>query len=164
MRTTILCLLSLACSPVAAFVASHARLPQTRMQSSAAVKPQMMLPPTVANGMLSVDISSIMLAEEIRKTIKSEGDEILEEIFINFPTFFSGGVFAIFALNYFREVLEVDLPTPVAAAGVFGGGVTMVVLSQLGVLNFLSGFVAKVALDGWNLFANVALPGALLKY
>ena len=47
---------------------------------------------------------------------------------------------------------------------VLAGMVFAVACSELGVINFLSGTFAKALLDGWNVFANAALPGAILKY
>ena len=37
-------------------------------------------------------------------------------------------------------------------------------LGATGVLGSISGISAKALLDAWNVFANVALPGAILKY
>lgn len=47
---------------------------------------------------------------------------------------------------------------------VLAGMVFAVACSELGVINFFSGTLAKALLDGWNVFANAALPGAILKY
>merc|ERR1712113_1115114 len=62
------------------------------------------------------------------------------------------GVFGIIFKDYF-----VFLAVPTFA-------VLFVLAGKLGVLSTGSGILAKVALDGWNVFAGLLLPGAVLKY
>ena len=155
-----------------------------------------------AAGMASV-ASSVLLA-------KSEGDELLEEIFLQFPLAFFGLVLGFFVREYVKnlkplqfdynelpqelvlappdlpvvrngptitlnkpELPEVGLPSlpdlgeyaellsyaliPAVAVGFVAAG-------DAGILNTLSGVAMKAGFDGWNVFAGVFLPGALLKY
>jgi len=115
--------------------------------------------------------SSMNIAETVRKSIKSEGDELLEELFVFFPVVIAGGALTAFALEYIKnfegkellpEALTENQFFALIAVSVGAGG--FVVLTKTGVLSFLAGALAKGLLDGWNLFANLALKGALLKY
>jgi len=147
-------------SPVAAFVVGPAHVVQ-KMPSAAAVRPQMLVP---AGPSMVEMMPTLMIAEEIRKTLKSEGDEVLEEIFINFPTAFAGFVITGFALQYAKELADIELPLPAQGAAVVGGGAAFVFLGKVGGLGGAAGILAKVSFDAWNLFAGLVLPGALLKY
>jgi len=42
--------------------------------------------------------------------------------------------------------------------------ILFVVAGKIGVLGTGSGVLAKAALDAWNVFAGLLLPGAILKY
>merc|ERR1712087_922795 len=100
---------------------------------------------------------------------KSEADELIEEIFINLPTAVVGFVLAFSVIQYAKS-FELD------DGGVFGiifkdyfvflavptFAVLFVLAGKLGVLSTGSGILAKVALDGWNVFAGLLLPGAVL--
>ena len=122
--------------------------------------------PEPAQVALAVDAASQLLAG------KSAGDELLEEIFLTFPTVFTGICLAFFASAYIEksdltaslaEGLD-DLPIPLPLIVVPVVTIGFVGLGKLGVLGAASGTLAKGLLDGWNIFASVALPGALLKY
>ena len=91
---------------------------------------------------------------------KSEGDEALEEVFLNFPLIMTGAVLGGFVVQY-AKANDVELP---ATAVVPAVAVATVVASKTGVLSFASGLLAKTALDIWNLFAGLVLQGAILKY
>merc|ERR1712216_916152 len=94
---------------------------------------------------------------------KSAGDEALEEVFINFPTFFAGAVLTGFAIQYAKNYVDLELPGTVQLGACAAGGAFIVVLGQTGALGAASGLLAKVSFDAWNLFAGLVLPGALLK-
>lgn len=105
---------------------------------------------------------------------KSEADEFLDEIAINFPTLVGGAVFGFFVIEYLTKsetfsgigetLEEIDLPVPLAAVFVPAAAAAIVVLGKTGILGSAGGIFMKVTFDGWNVFANVVLPGALLKY
>lgn len=61
------------------------------------------------------------------------------------------------------ELLD-GLPIPWEFLVVPGVAVAFAALGKFGILGAGSGALAKGLLDGWNVFANVALPGAILKY
>lgn len=108
------------------------------------------------------------LADTSMLLAKSEADELIDEVFLTFPTIFTGLVLGSFIDQYIKQsefgesVVESGFPTQLAI--VPGFTIAFVALSKLGVLGSISGIVAKVSLDGWNIFANVLLPGAILKY
>lgn len=112
--------------------------------------------------------SMVNLAEELRKTLKSEGDEFLEEIFGLFPIIVGGGALAAFGVEYVKnlKVLDAELTDNqvVQLAVVSGGAVAFVVLTKTGILGTVTGLSAKLLLDGWNVIANLVLKGAILKY
>jgi hypothetical protein len=85
---------------------------------------------------------------------------------------FTGLCFGFFVVQYLESAKPLEsvaealkgLPfpyeffvIPVVAIAFAGAG-------KIGALNAVSGVLAKGLLDGWNLFANVVLPGAILKY
>ena len=122
--------------------------------------------PTPAELSFAIDTTTQLLAA------KKPGDELVDEIFLQFPTVFTGIVFAFFVTQYIQtakpteavaELLK-DLPVPWEILAVPVIAVGFAVLGKIGVLGAISGVVAKGSLDGWNVFANVALPGAILKY
>lgn len=125
------------------------------------------MPPIAA-----LDSTSILLAEEIRKSLKSPGDEIIDTIFINFPTAFAGLVLGFFVVEYAKKTqerldvaaLNIVLEDYFVFVAVPAVCLAFVVAANVGILGGASGILAKGLLDGWNVFANVALPGALLKY
>ena len=47
--------------------------------------------------------STLNVAEELRKTLKSEGDEFLDEILVFFPVIVVGGAVAAFGLEYLKN-------------------------------------------------------------
>ena len=57
-----------------------------------------------------------------------------------------------------------DLPLPLEFFVVPAVGVGFAIAGKVGILGAVSGIAAKASLDGWNVFANIALPGAILKY
>ena len=57
-----------------------------------------------------------------------------------------------------------ELPIPWQFVVIPGVAVVFTAAGKFGVLNAISGIGAKALLDGWNVFANIALPGAILKY
>jgi len=133
----------------------------------------MMVPPLgpepISQAINGIPPSTFLLAEELRKSFKSEGDELLEEIFAAFPLVFGGAVFGAFVVQYIRSIEpleEVDLlfEDYFFFVGIATVTLAVVLAGQTGALGAASGIVAKVALDAWNLFAGVVLPGALLKY
>jgi len=148
-------------SPVTAFVAGHAAHPSLAVRPTPAASSAKMLEPA----MVSADIvepmhTSLLLA-------KSAGDEVISEVILSLPTFITGGILAAFAIQYVKaqELADLDdLPAPAQLGAVAVGGAGFVVLAKAGVLGAVAGFLAKALLDGWNLFAKVVLPGALLKY
>jgi len=108
-----------------------------------------------------LDGVSTLLAEGVRKGLKSEGDELLEELFISFPLFFGGGVLGYIVGQGAKD----QLPDEKLAAAVAPlVAVVFVVGGKTGALGAASGILAKVSFDAWNLFAGLVLPGALLKY
>ena len=125
------------------------------------------MPPIAA-----LDSTSILLAEEIRKSLKSPGDEIIDTIFLNFPTAFAGLVLGYFVVEYAKKTqerldvaaLNIVLEDYFVFVAVPAFCLAFVVAANVGILGGASGIFAKALLDGWNVFANVALPGALLKY
>ena len=123
--------------------------------------------------MAGIDASTALLAaEELRKTLKSPGDELIDEIFINFPTALTGAVLAFFVVEYAKKLqgrmnisaLDVIFKDYFVFIAVPAFTALFVVAANLGVLNGASGILAKGLLDGWNVFATAALPGAILKY
>merc|ERR1740138_2014917 len=158
-------------APVASFVAGPA-LPRASLASRAAG-----IPPIVQPSML-IDSTSVDLlsASDVFSTTasllaKTKGDEIIEEFFF-FPTALTGLVLAFFVVEYVKtakplesvsEALE-GLPVPFEFLVVPGVAIAFAAAGKFGVLGAVSGVVAKGSLDGWNVFANVALPGAILKY
>ena len=133
---------------------------------------------------LAVDAASaITLLNEPTQLLamKSGTEELLEEFFLNFPTIISGTVFAFFVVQYVQNLkplkteLPGNLPLPVLPTSaelpdywqlvaVPSIAVGIVILGKVGFLGWASGVLAKGMLDGWNVFANAALPGAILKY
>jgi hypothetical protein len=99
---------------------------------------------------------------------KSQGDELLEQVFSSFPLAFVGLVFGYAALETAKGVLEVEFPEGseglVLAAACFGGAAFFVLLGNSGLLGGVAGVGAKALLDGWNVIAGVVLKGAILKY
>ena len=167
-------LLSLLLAPAQAFVAGPVAARSLQMRPAAVAQPQMVLPgaaallPDTAAALLALQLPVLACAEAaplvndaIMLLAKSEADELLEDFFINFPLFFSGGVLGFFAgqvaiKNGFDENLAKAAIPAFAVVAIIGG--------NTGILQSGSGLVMKVAFDAWNLFAGVALPGALLKY
>merc|ERR1719379_1113531 len=98
----------------------------------------------------------------------SQADELLGDALAAFPIFVVGTVFGYAALQTAQSVLDVELPEGkegvVTAVACLGGAVFLVILSNVGVLNFISGTLAKALLDGWNIIANAVLKGAVLNY
>ena len=90
---------------------------------------------------------------------KSEADELLEEIFISVPIIVSGGIVGYIASYPLEEELG-----DIAKLAVPGAAVFFLVAAKFGILGSAAGFLAKFSLDAWNVFANVALKGAILKY
>lgn len=125
------------------------------------------LPPVAA-----LDSTSILLAEEIRKSLKSPGDEVIDTIFFNFPTAFAGLVLGYFLVEYAKKTqerldtaaLNIVLEDYFTFIAVPGFCLLFVLAANFGVLGGASGLFAKALLDGWNVFANLLLPGAILKY
>jgi len=153
-------LLSLLVAPAAAFVATAAPRPSFAARSPMA--PQMFLDAVSQEHIqpLVDSAPSLLLA-------KSEADELLEEIFGTFPTAFTGLCLGAFAVEYAKNLKPAeieDLPAAVTYAVVPGVAIAFVVLAKVGVVGTVSGLFAKALLDGWNLFAGLVLPGALLKY
>ena len=123
--------------------------------------------------MAGIDASTALLAaEEIRKSLKSPGDEILDDVFSNFPTAFTGAVLAFFVVEYAKRLqgrvniaaLDVIFKDYFVFIAIPTFTLLFVVAANLGVLSGASGLLAKGLLDGWNVFATAALPGAILKY
>lgn len=144
-----------------------------RPQLVSKAAPQMMVPPLgpepIAQAINGIPPSTFLLAEELRKGLKSEGDEVLEEIFAAFPLIFGGAVFGAFVVQYIRSIEpleDVDIlnDDSFLYVGIAAVSVAVVLAGQTGALGVAGGLVAKVSLDAWNLFAGVVLPGALLKY
>lgn len=129
-----------------------------------------------------LDVSTVLLA-------KDEFSELFDDFFGLFPIIVSGGAASAFAVSYLKNLKPMqfdvealpfavpDLPLPELPAPVeeifdqYGAlilvpGLTLlfVVASKFGILNALAGGLAKGLLDGWNVFAGVALKGAYLKY
>jgi hypothetical protein len=109
----------------------------------------------------AVDVSTALLA-------KSQGDELLEEIFLNFPLAIVGAVFGYAAVQTAKGVLEVEIPEGsegvVLLVAAVGGAGAFILLTKVGVLGGISGILAKTLLDVWNVIANLVLKGAILKY
>jgi hypothetical protein len=99
---------------------------------------------------------------------KSEADMLLDDFFGAFPLMVVGALFGYAALQTGKKVLEVEIPEnaeiPVSIVAALGGAAFLVLASNAGILNAISGITAKTALDAWNVFANTALKGAILKY
>jgi hypothetical protein len=154
-----------------------APLPPQRPVVMPRSQPKMMLPqtgflapqtaimehPAVVQHLPAIQATTEVLA-------KSKADETLDDIFAAFPIAFTGlvlgGYFLVVGKKSLQSILPEDLELPEYAAlafiPIFSFG--FVIASKAGVLNFLAGTLAKGMLDGWNVFASVALPGALLKY
>lgn len=62
-----------------------------------------------------------------------------------------------------NEALD-GLPIPWEFVAVPAFAIAIAGAGKLGVLGAGSGVLAKALLDGWNVIANVLLPGAILKY
>ena len=158
------------------FVARPGLAPRSNVVPSTA---KMIVAP-VDSTMSDIVSTSLLLA-------KSEGDELIEELFGSVPIVVSGGVLAFFISQYIQNLkpLETTIPTAiteklpelpelpvipeeydqyVTPAIVVGFTVLFVASANFGLLGSLAGALAKGLLDGWNVFANVALPGAILKY
>ena len=90
---------------------------------------------------------------------KSEADELLEEVFMSIPLLVGGGIVGFIASYPLEEELGDNAKLAVPATAVF-----FLAAAKLGILGTAAGFLAKFSLDAWNLFANVALKGAVLKY
>jgi len=90
---------------------------------------------------------------------KSEADELLEEVFMSVPLLVGGGIVGFIASYPLEEELGDNAKLAVPATAVF-----FLAAAKLGILGTAAGFLAKFSLDAWNLFANVALKGAVLKY
>ena len=123
-----------------------------------------------AGGPVEVASALDMATQLIAK--KNDTDELLEEILLAFPTLFSGLVVGAFVLQYIKksdltssvgELLD-DFPVPIELFAVPVFAVLFAAAGKFGLLGAISGIVAKTSLDGWNVFANVALKGAILKY
>lgn len=174
----------LACWPAltAAFVARPAAPCLLPSSLPAGVTTQLMAPPAAGASALSLlaplpdfVASDPRLGEALVASTmalaKSEADELIEEVFINLPVAFVGLLLAFFVLEYAKALkLESDGVLGVIfkdyfiflLAPLFSVG--FVVAGKVGVLGAGSGVLAKVALDGWNVFASLLLPGAILKY
>ena len=109
--------------------------------------------------------SSMLLA-------KSGADELVEEVFLNFPLVFTGLCVGAFIVQYIQKAKPLasvadaldGLGFPYQLVAVPAIAVGFAVLGKVGVLGGASGLLAKGLLDGWNVFANLALPGAILRY
>ena len=70
-----------------------------------------------------------------------------------------------FAVQYVKKAaVDIDIPSFAVFAAIPLAAVLFVGAGELGILNQVSGVLAKGLLDGWNLFAVPVLPGAILKY
>ena len=164
--------LSLLLAGAEAFVAGPVAARSLQMRPAAVAQPQMVVPGATPIGPahfwslfltppFAFAEAAPLVNDAIMLLAKSQGDEILEEVFINFPLFFSGGVLGFFAgqvaiKNGFDETL--------AKAAIPAFAVICLVGGNTGVLQTGSGLLAKVSFDAWNLFAGLLLPGAILKY
>jgi len=119
------------------------------------------IPPAMASLPAVETATSVLLA-------KSQADELLDEVFINFPLFFVGLIFGYAALETAKSQLDVELPEGsegvVTAGACLGGAGFFLILGNSGILGAASGILAKALLDGWNIIASAVLKGALLKY
>jgi hypothetical protein len=108
-----------------------------------------------------VDATTVLVA-------KSEADMLLDDTFAAFPLAVVGAIFGYAALGAAQSTLEVEIPEgkegPVILVACIGGAAFLVIASNVGILNFFSGVLAKGLLDGWNVIANAVLKGAILKY
>jgi hypothetical protein len=102
---------------------------------------------------------------------KSKADLVLDDIFIYFPIVLGGALLTGFAIQLLKPRLPEgltqaydELPGGVQFVVLLGGGGAFFVLTKIGLLGGVAGFVAKGALDAWNLFATTVLPGAILRY
>mmetsp|Transcript_6616 Transcript_6616/g.15346 ORF Transcript_6616/g.15346 Transcript_6616/m.15346 type:complete len:172 (-) Transcript_6616:236-751(-) len=156
----------------AAFVARPASpcfLRRTSSSSSGAAVQLLAPPSTGASALFEADAAA--LVSSTMALAKTEADELLEEVFINLPTAVVGLLLAFFVVQYVKS-FEPDSDGVLGilfkdyflflAAPIFS--VLFVLAGKLGLLGAVSGALAKVSLDGWNVFANIALPGAILKY
>jgi len=135
-------------------------------------QPQMLLPQTgflaPQTAVMDAHLPAIYQTTEI--LAKSKTDETLDDLFAAFPVFFTGLVLGGFVLisagKAVKDILPEDLEIPEYAALAFIPlfSFTFVAAAKTGLLGAFAGAFAKAGLDAWNVFAQVALPGALLKY
>ena len=150
-------------------------LAQVDMQSLVIAK-QTALPSAlnVPDSQYSLPSSMNVAAAALRKSLKSEGDEILDELLVFFPVFMGGGSITAFVVEYIKRLAAAGAPEFLpegltdnqffALAAVVLGSGFFVVLTKTGILATATGLLAKTSLDIWNLFAGVVLKGAILKY
>lgn len=132
-----------------------------------------------------IDLPTVLLA-------KSEADEVIEEVFLAFPIIVAGGLTSAFVVQYIKnlkplsedglltklasdaplpelpELPNIDLPEPVTEYGslvaVPAFTVVFFLAAKAGFLGTFAGLAAKTSFDAWNIFAQIVLPGAILKY
>jgi len=147
----------------AAFVGARAAPRSMRARATAPAMSFNTLPPVPV---AAIESATTLLAR------KSEADELIEEIFITFPVVFAGLLLGFFIVEYVKkqqerldiEALNIVFEDYFVFAAVPAFTLAFVAASKVGILGTGSGLLAKGLLDGWNVFAGVALPGALLKY
>lgn len=156
--------------------------------------PQMLLGEELATFTYGELPTYLLAAEQIRKSLKSEGDELLDEFVSLFPIIFVVTLFGAFAFQYVKKQvteLELDVSLPelpddsgllllyafwASPALIIGSvfakdaGVPVpspeAVLSPVtGTISLGAGLLAKTSMDAWNLVAPViGLGDAALKY
>lgn len=163
-------------TPAFAFIA-FAPLPpaQRSVQQRAVAQPQMVV---TEPGFMAQNAANAFMANAPLPVIeattqvlaKSEADEVLDELFTAFPIAFTGLVLGGFVLVTSKDTIKsllpenLDIPDAALLVVLPLSSIGLVVLAKTGVIGGAAGILAKAALDAWNTFAQVALPGALLKY
>merc|ERR1712087_771520 len=147
------------------FISGTGLNPAPALRSASTIQPQMLLTDALCTSEALLDVPGLLLA-------KSGNDEILEEVFINTPIVVTGLLLGIFVFQYVKNSkwlvagadFLAEVPFPLEAFFVPLFAFAIFFLGKIGVLGTAGGLGAKALLDGWNVFANVALPGAILKY
>ena len=117
----------LACMTMPSVVAFtlHGGVPARAMRPALqAAAPQMLLPVEAANSVLVNAPSTLLAAEAVRKGLKSEGDELLDEFLSSFPLIFVGVLVAAFGVQYVKKQiadLELDITLPELPEGYNSG-------------------------------------------
>jgi len=126
-----------------------------------------------------IDVPSILLA-------KTEADELLDDIISSVPIAVTGGLLALFASEYAKNLKPLSTPLPdfipelpelpelpsvpeeysglASTALIPVGAVAFLLAAKVGLLGGFAGLLAKSSLDAWNVFASIVLKGAYLKY